>query len=102
MSTNHNKPCARSRRRYAAAGRALFGQMGKRLNTQWTVTPRPNPRAALRLICVPDAGGGIATFRGWSERVPSAEVSVVQLPGRGSRQREPLGESAVVAADRIV
>jgi medium-chain acyl-[acyl-carrier-protein] hydrolase len=76
--------------------------MGKRLNTQWTVTPRPNPRAALRLICVPDAGGGIATFRGWSERVPTAEVSVVQLPGRGSRLREPLLESAVIAADRIV
>jgi medium-chain acyl-[acyl-carrier-protein] hydrolase len=76
--------------------------MGKRVTTQWTVTPRPNPRAALRLICVPHAGGGVDTFRGWSERLPTAEVSVVQLPGRGTRLREPLVESAVVAADRIV
>ena len=76
--------------------------MDKRLTTQWTVAPRPNPGAAVRLLCVPDAGGGVDTFRGWSERLSAAEVSVVQLPGRGSRLHEPLVESVAIAADRIV
>ena len=75
--------------------------MEKRLTTQWTVAPRPNSRAAVRLLCVPDAGGGVDTFRGWSERLSSAEVSVVQLPGRGSRLHEPLVESVATAADGI-
>ena len=41
------------------------------------------PRASVRLILVPDAGGSPATFRGWSERLPAADVGLVQLPGRG-------------------
>jgi surfactin synthase thioesterase subunit len=72
------------------------------LDNQWIVTPRPNPKAAIRLICVPHAGGGVSSFRGWSERVGAAEVGVVQLPGRGSRLREPVLESLPTAAAAIV
>jgi medium-chain acyl-[acyl-carrier-protein] hydrolase len=72
------------------------------VDAQWVVTPRPNPKAAIRLICVPHAGGGVSSFRGWSERLGNAEVGIVELPGRGSRLREPVVESVTVAADGLV
>src|SRR5687768_11731692 len=65
------------------------------------VTPRPNPRAALRLILTPDAGGSAATFRGWCERLPAAAVGIVQLPGRPASGREPFVQSVAEAAQRI-
>jgi medium-chain acyl-[acyl-carrier-protein] hydrolase len=68
------------------------------LGTQWIITPLPNPKAAVRFICVPHAGGGVASFRGWSERLTAAEVGIVLLPGRGSRLREPLHQSISEAA----
>src|SRR5688572_11823589 len=71
------------------------------LSDKWIVTPRPNRAAAVRLVCLPHAGGGVATFRGWPEQLPAAEVSIVQLPGRGSRLREPLVDSLVSAADAV-
>ena len=33
----------------------------RNVGAQWIVTPRPNPRAAIRLICSPPAGGGMST-----------------------------------------
>jgi len=72
------------------------------LGIQWIITPRPNPKAGIRLICVPHAGGGVSSFRGWSERLQSAEVGIVQLPGRGSRLREPVLESLTAAAAALV
>ena len=72
------------------------------MGTQWVVIPRPNPKAAIRLICVPHAGGGVSSFRGWSERLGIAEVGIVELPGRGSRLREPVVESVTAAADGLV
>lgn len=57
--------------------------------TPWLACRKPNPRAALRLFCFPYAGGGAATFHGWSSRLPEfVEVCPVQLPGRGGRLNE--------------
>ena len=72
------------------------------METQWIVTPRPNPHAAMRLICLPPAGGGTATFRGWTDRIRVAEVGIVELPGRGGRLREPVLGSVTAAADGLV
>jgi medium-chain acyl-[acyl-carrier-protein] hydrolase len=72
------------------------------VDAHWVVIPRPNPKAAIRLICVPHAGGGVSSFRGWSERLGIAEVGIVELPGRGSRLREPVVESVTAAADGLV
>ena len=72
------------------------------MGAQWVVIPRPNPKAAIRLICIPHAGGGVSSFRGWSERIGIAEVGIVELPGRGSRLREPVVESVAAAADGLV
>lgn len=59
--------------------------------SQWIVRPRPNPRAALRLVCFPYAGAGAHVFRTWPEALPAGvEVLAIALPGRDVRLREPL------------
>jgi medium-chain acyl-[acyl-carrier-protein] hydrolase len=51
---------------------------------------KTNPQARLRLFCFHYAGGGPLIFRKWPDMLPSfVEVCPVQLPGRGSRLREP-------------
>jgi len=57
--------------------------------TPWLVRPRPNPRAALRLLCFPFAGGGASVFRTWPAALPAdIELLAVELPGRETRFRE--------------
>jgi medium-chain acyl-[acyl-carrier-protein] hydrolase len=54
----------------------------------WIIRTRDRPR--LRLFCFPYAGGGVAPFRQWSERLPpEIEVCPVHLAGRESRLKEP-------------
>ncbi|WP_406113059.1 thioesterase II family protein [Streptomyces sp. NBC_01014] len=51
--------------------------------------PLPRPHAALRLVCLPHAGGGTSVFRDWPARLPAdVELVAVRLPGRESRIRE--------------
>lgn len=48
------------------------------------------PSARLRLYVLPYAGGNVAAFLPWSARLgPEIELSVINLPGRGMRLREP-------------
>ena len=55
----------------------------------WIVTPRPNPRARLRLFCFPYGGAGASIFRTWSDGLlQDVELCAVQLPGRENRLRE--------------
>jgi len=50
----------------------------------------PNPRPALRLICVPYAGGGVSIFHKWAGSLPpDVQVCAIQLPGRDSQLRVP-------------
>jgi medium-chain acyl-[acyl-carrier-protein] hydrolase len=50
---------------------------------------KPNPRAVLRLFCLPYAGAGALVYRDWSKILPQEiDVCAVQLPGRGNRWRE--------------
>ncbi|HEX5709308.1 MAG TPA: thioesterase II family protein [Pyrinomonadaceae bacterium] len=57
--------------------------------SQWVVRQRPAAQAALRLFCLPYAGGGAYIYRDWAEHLPAkVEVCPIQLPGRGNRLRE--------------
>lgn len=61
----------------------------------------PRPMATQRLLCVPYAGGGAGTFRGWAALLPAhVEAFAVQLPGREERLREAAYETwpAMMAA----
>ncbi len=56
----------------------------------WFVCPKPDPASRLRLFCFPYAGGSAAVFHPWPSRLPrGVEVCTLQLPGRGTRLREP-------------
>ncbi len=55
----------------------------------WIICPKPQPAAALRLLCVPYAGAGASIFRSWAEALPpEIEVCAIQLPGREARLGE--------------
>ncbi len=58
--------------------------------SKWFVVPQARSQAKLRLFCLPFAGGSSAIFRRWPMELPeSVEVWAVQLPGRGSRIKDP-------------
>lgn len=51
--------------------------------------PFPRPDAAVRLICLPHAGGNATAYRPLAAHLaPEVELVAVQLPGRGPRFRE--------------
>lgn len=60
----------------------------------WVVPFAPRASASVRLFCFPHAGGSASTYRDWAVGLPSViEVCAVELPGRGTRIREPLVDS---------
>lgn len=60
------------------------------LAARWIVRPRPNPAAALRLVCFPYGGVGSSAFRQWPAALPGdIELLAIDLPGREARLREP-------------
>jgi medium-chain acyl-[acyl-carrier-protein] hydrolase len=64
--------------------------MSQNLAARWIVRPRPNPRAALRLVCFPYAGAGSSAFRQWPAALSEdVELLAIELPGRETRIREP-------------
>jgi surfactin synthase thioesterase subunit len=68
-------------------------------DTGWLVVPRPRPAADVQLVCVPNAGGGVATFAGWLYHLPETiELALTQLPGRDGRRSEPCCATVVEAA----
>jgi medium-chain acyl-[acyl-carrier-protein] hydrolase len=63
----------------------------KRPINPWVTELRPNPRARMRFFCFPYAGGNaVNIYRSWPDYLPKdLEVCAIQLPGRGTRIREP-------------
>jgi medium-chain acyl-[acyl-carrier-protein] hydrolase len=60
------------------------------MTTPWLTSRKPNRRAALRLFCLPYAGGGASIFHSWQQSLSDTiEVCAVLLPGRDSRIAEP-------------
>lgn len=63
--------------------------MSQERATNLWVGRKPNPVAALRLFCLPFAGGGAAAFRPWTTLLPSyVDVCPVVYPGRELRLYE--------------
>jgi medium-chain acyl-[acyl-carrier-protein] hydrolase len=68
----------------------------------WVTFFRPNSRARLRLFCFPYAGGSSLIYRQWPEGLPpDVELCAVQLPGRGSRLREPAFRQMTTLVERL-
>src|SRR5262252_6604198 len=67
----------------------MFEQAQPGRRSEWLAVRRPNPRAAVRMLCFPYAGGSEAVFGAWQDGLPeSIQVCPVLLPGRGARGRE--------------
>ena len=55
----------------------------------WFHTLLPRPAAALRLICLPFAGGSASHYQPFANGLPPwVELCAAQLPGRSTRLRE--------------
>ncbi|MDG2305446.1 MAG: alpha/beta fold hydrolase [Candidatus Binatia bacterium] len=76
---------------------------------QWIRTPRANPGARLRLLCLPYSGGAASIFHTWPQLLPlSVEVCAVELPGHGARilekpfrRMEPLIDALIGATEDL-
>ena len=76
--------------------------MSSRVFTKWITCPSPRPRAAVRLFCLPFAGGGASAYRLWAAGLPaSIEVCPIQPPGREERYAEPAFTS-ITALSRAI
>jgi len=80
--------------------------MGKPRGDGWVGYPVPRPAAAVRLFCLPYAGGGASAFQDWPAGLPGVvEVAAVHLPGREGRFAEPpidrMGVLVEVLADAL-
>ncbi|KAA8996663.1 thioesterase [Affinibrenneria salicis] len=61
------------------------------ITSPWLRRYQSRPIAAVRLICLPHAGGAASFFRDWGEALPDdIDVISVQYPGREERIDEPL------------
>ncbi len=57
----------------------------------WFRVYEKRPKAKIKLLCLPHAGGSASFFREWAHLMPSnIEVIVVQYPGHEDRIDEPL------------
>jgi surfactin synthase thioesterase subunit len=61
------------------------------LSTPWIFEPTPISEPAIRIFCVPYAGGSASAYREWSKYVsPRVQLCPIELPGHGSRWNDPL------------
>lgn len=68
----------------------------------WLLGFQASARPRLRLVCFPYAGGTAAAYRTWGTALPpDIEVLGVQLPGRGSRFKEPLATELAPLLDAL-
>ncbi len=60
----------------------------------WLEYPKPQPQAAVKLVCLPHAGASPRSFYPLADELPpSIELLPVCLAGRGARAEEPLATS---------
>lgn len=69
----------------------------------WIRRYRPAPEAAVRLLCLPHAGGSASYYHPMARALaPAADVLAAQYPGRQDRYAEPPAKSIRELAERIV
>ncbi|MFD7549561.1 thioesterase II family protein [Streptomyces sp. NPDC059578] len=68
----------------------------------WVRRFHPRPDAAVRLVCLPHAGGSASFYFPLSRDMPDfADVLCIQYPGRQDRRTEPLIDNVAGLADRV-
>jgi medium-chain acyl-[acyl-carrier-protein] hydrolase len=56
---------------------------------RWFPKAERQSPGALQLYCFPFAGGSALTYQRWRQSLPNVDVLPVELPGRGTRFKEP-------------
>ncbi len=65
--------------------------------------PEPKPNAPIRLVCFPYAGGSASIYMPWVNQLSKdVELSLIQLPGRGSRFGEPPYDTIKTLSEDVV
>lgn len=68
----------------------------------WVVFSKRVPKAALRLFCLPYAGGGVSIYRNWSTLLPpDVEICSIQLPGRDCRLNEKPFTNSILLVEAL-
>ncbi|MEU8779588.1 alpha/beta fold hydrolase [Streptomyces sp. NPDC048606] len=71
-------------------------------DTLWIRRFRPRPDSAVRLVCLPHAGGSASFYAPVARAVPDfVDVLCVQYPGRQDRRSEPLVDTVEELADGV-
>jgi surfactin synthase thioesterase subunit len=71
-------------------------------SAQWIRRFRPAPDAAVRLVCLPHAGGSASFYLPVATALsPLVDVLAVQYPGRQDRLRDPLIDNIADLADAV-
>ncbi|MFK0252654.1 thioesterase II family protein [Streptomyces sp. NPDC090445] len=74
----------------------------RRTPDHWFRVHRARARAALRLVCLPHAGGTARLFHGWPAHLPDdVELLAVRYPGRQDRLAEPCLDAMDAMADAV-
>ncbi|MGF1338566.1 thioesterase II family protein [Streptomyces flavovirens] len=72
------------------------------LNRLWIRRYHPRPDAAVRVVCLPHAGGSASFYRPVSAGLPAGtDVLAVQYPGRQDRRAEPCVATIAELADQV-
>ncbi|WP_405386392.1 alpha/beta fold hydrolase [Streptomyces sp. NBC_01102] len=72
------------------------------LNRLWIRRYHPRPDAAVRVVCLPHAGGSASFYRSVSAGLPAdTDVLAVQYPGRQDRRAEPCVATIAELADQV-
>lgn len=70
--------------------------------TPWLIRKASGVQRRMRLYCLAYAGGSAHAFTSWQDGIDaSIEICAVQLPGRGSRFREPCRTSMPALIDEL-
>jgi pyochelin biosynthetic protein PchC len=70
---------------------------------EWVRRYRPAPTAAIRLVCLPHAGGSASFFLPVADALcPDVDVLAVQYPGRQDRRLDPMIDDLDTLADAVV
>jgi medium-chain acyl-[acyl-carrier-protein] hydrolase len=82
----------------------MFHLSLKTTNTNWIKRTRQDPNAALRLFCLPYAGGWSQIYRPWINHLShDIELCLIDLPGRGPRLSEtPITSLSVLVEEILV
>lgn len=69
---------------------------------RWVIGRHSDGVPHVRMICIPQSGAGAGAFTGWRRHIPAGvELAPVELPGRGTRDREPLPVDIHAMADAL-